>query len=278
MVIAAFLRLIAAVAALIFHAIRRRPLKRWGLIALASLILIIVFSGISEALYGGERPDQTRSSKPTIETESTRQETTAAPAEKTTEETTTARTKATPSKSSQQSESEEVTESKLKPKADSVPTPKPAQGSEPKESTSPTLRGSDLDCSDFPTQEEAQAALEQDTSDPNNLDVDGDGMACESSSSGGASKQAAVPVPGVDKNPAVPVPGIDQNSTPTGGSSSPLADGSCPSNASLKGNYSSSGELIYHQPGGAYYDITKAEACFATTSDAANAGYRASKR
>jgi hypothetical protein len=36
----------------------------------------------------------------------------------------------------------------------------------------------DLDCEDFLTQEEAQAALEADPADPNNLDPNGDGIAC----------------------------------------------------------------------------------------------------
>lgn len=35
-------------------------------------------------------------------------------------------------------------------------------------------------CSDFDTQEEAQAVLEEDYSDPNYLDGDDDGVACES--------------------------------------------------------------------------------------------------
>ena len=34
-------------------------------------------------------------------------------------------------------------------------------------------------CSDFSYQEEAQAVYDQDTSDPNRLDGDGDGVACE---------------------------------------------------------------------------------------------------
>jgi hypothetical protein len=37
----------------------------------------------------------------------------------------------------------------------------------------------DLDCSDFSSQEDAQAELDRDTSDPNNLDSDNDGQACE---------------------------------------------------------------------------------------------------
>ena len=38
----------------------------------------------------------------------------------------------------------------------------------------------DLDCPDFATQEEAQTVYDQDPSDPNGLDEDGDGVACES--------------------------------------------------------------------------------------------------
>lgn len=37
----------------------------------------------------------------------------------------------------------------------------------------------DLDCGDFSSWEEAQEALEDDYSDPNGLDGDGDGVACE---------------------------------------------------------------------------------------------------
>ena len=37
----------------------------------------------------------------------------------------------------------------------------------------------DVDCSDFSTQAEAQAVYNQDPSDPNRLDTDNDGVACE---------------------------------------------------------------------------------------------------
>ena len=50
---------------------------------------------------------------------------------------------------------------------------------------------------------------------------------------------------------------------------------SCPSWAPIKGNESSG---IYHVPGGAFYNRTNPEICFATTSAAQKAGYRASKR
>ena len=55
-------------------------------------------------------------------------------------------------------------------------------------------------------------------------------------------------------------------------------DGSytCPSTHSVKGNIGS--EKIYHVSGGAYYSRTIPEECFASTTDAAAAGYRASTR
>jgi hypothetical protein len=40
-------------------------------------------------------------------------------------------------------------------------------------------QGGDLDCNDFQFQEDAQAELERDRSDPHNLDNDNDGIACE---------------------------------------------------------------------------------------------------
>ncbi len=41
------------------------------------------------------------------------------------------------------------------------------------------LAQADLDCADFATQAQAQAELEADPSDPNGLDADDDGIACE---------------------------------------------------------------------------------------------------
>ena len=42
-----------------------------------------------------------------------------------------------------------------------------------------SAHGAGLDCGDFSTQEDAQAVLDADPSDPNYLDGDGDGIACE---------------------------------------------------------------------------------------------------
>jgi Excalibur calcium-binding domain len=59
------------------------------------------------------------------------------------------------------------------------------------EGSQDTLTGADLDCADFATQAEAQAEFDADTSDPNRLDADNDGIACEElDGASGASPQA----------------------------------------------------------------------------------------
>ena len=63
------------------------------------------------------------------------------------------------------------------------------------EAVPPALaQGGDLDCADFASQEEAQAELEADPSDPNGLDADSDGIACEELSSGGGDDQYSGPI------------------------------------------------------------------------------------
>lgn len=71
-----------------------------------------------------------------------------------------------------------------------------------------------------------------------------------------------------------PTPTPAPSSPPASGRAAPV-NGTCPSGYPVKGNRSS---MIYHVPGGAYYDRTSPEECFATTSDAEAAGYRASQR
>ena len=61
---------------------------------------------------------------------------------------------------------------------------------------------------------------------------------------------------------------------PPAGSVAPVA-GSCPESHPIKGNHSSSGDFIYHVPGGRNYARTNPEVCFATEGDAVAAGYRA---
>lgn len=61
----------------------------------------------------------------------------------------------------------------------------------------PASAQNDLNCSDFDTQAEAQAVLDDDPSDPNGLDRDDDGIACESLPGGGSEGMPA-PEPGAD--------------------------------------------------------------------------------
>ena len=51
-------------------------------------------------------------------------------------------------------------------------------------------------------------------------------------------------------------------------------DGACPSGYPIKGNANS---LIYHVPGGRFYDRTVPERCYASAADAEADGYRAAK-
>lgn len=57
-VVLAFLALVVALLAVLVRALRRRPTRTWGLIAGASLVIALAFSGISEALYGGGNQEQ----------------------------------------------------------------------------------------------------------------------------------------------------------------------------------------------------------------------------
>jgi micrococcal nuclease len=63
-VILAGFALIVAVFALVVRFLRRRPLRRWGLVALTSLVLLLVFMRISSALYFSGQPEQAGSLKP----------------------------------------------------------------------------------------------------------------------------------------------------------------------------------------------------------------------
>ena len=54
-----------------------------------------------------------------------------------------------------------------------------------------TAQQQDLDCADFATQAEAQAEFDAEPSDPNGLDADDDGIACEELSSAAGTDDAA---------------------------------------------------------------------------------------
>ena len=59
-----------------------------------------------------------------------------------------------------------------------------------------------------------------------------------------------------------------------GGAVPPISEDDCPRSAPIKGNQSG----LYHVPGGAYYEVTNPEECFATPAAAEAAGYEASSR
>ncbi|MEW1914231.1 excalibur calcium-binding domain-containing protein [Kitasatospora sp. NPDC085895] len=79
----------------------------------------------------------------------------------------------------------------------------------------------DFDCSNFSTQEQAQAVFDADPFDPSNLDADNDGIACEAlphavtadpaaGSSSAASAPASVPAAALQ----VPVGGVSAGTGP----------------------------------------------------------------
>ncbi len=69
----------------------------------------------------------------------------------------------------------------------------------------------DLDCADFATQQAAQAVYNQDRSDPNGLDRDDDGIACETLPNGAPEDQTDVgggnAGSGTPTNPTLPATG-----------------------------------------------------------------------
>ncbi|MGY1741169.1 MULTISPECIES: excalibur calcium-binding domain-containing protein [unclassified Blastococcus] len=93
-----------------------------------------------------------------------------------------------------------------------------------------TAGAADLNCSDFATQQQAQAVLTADPSDPNNLDSDHDGIACESLASGGPAEDGTVTGAGasttqVTTRPAGGVAAGDGSSSSEDGSVLPYALG-----------------------------------------------------
>jgi LPXTG-motif cell wall-anchored protein len=63
----------------------------------------------------------------------------------------------------------------------------------PTTTTAAAQGGQSVNCPDFPNQEAAQAELNRDPSDPNGLDDDNDGIACESLPSSGAAPASTLP-------------------------------------------------------------------------------------
>ncbi len=73
--------------------------------------------------------------------------------------------------------------------------------------TPAVLAQQDLDCANFPTQRDAQLVLEADLTDPNDLDRDDDGIACEDRFGGGS---RITPL-----NPTPTTPNVPSASSPT---------------------------------------------------------------
>jgi len=66
-----------------------------------------------------------------------------------------------------------------------------------------------------------------------------------------------------------------QRATEAGVATVAPIDGICPASHPIKGNHSSSGDFIYHLPGGRFYERTRPEVCFASEQEAQTAGFRA---
>ncbi len=103
--------------------------------------------------------------------------------------------------------------------------------------TTPALAQVDqYDCASFGSQESAQAELERDLSDPNNLDPDIDGIACEDYDYGGGGTTSAVQDQDGDNAAQIQYQGIDllrpgdllKAGGPTNGPVPLMPDGSCP--------------------------------------------------
>lgn len=87
------------------------------------------------------------------------------------------------------------------------------------------------DCASFGSQESAQAELDRDPSDPNNLDPDGNGQACDDYPYGTSGTNSASPT-GSPPSSASPRPRESENLFDSGGPAegpAPLMpDGGCP--------------------------------------------------
>ena len=97
------------------------------------------------------------------------------------------------------------------------------------------------DCASFGSQEAAQAELERDPSDPNNLDPDGNGVACDDQSTSTASSVSPSSAP-PSRPSAPPTPRPQRTPTllnaggPTNGPVPVMADGDCPVEFPIKRN------------------------------------------
>ncbi|HEU5327946.1 MAG TPA: hypothetical protein VFU78_07620 [Thermomicrobiales bacterium] len=109
------------------------------------------------------------------------------------------------------------------------------------------------------------------------------GLSAPSADVNAAPAEVPPPPPPVMASPAPPAPASADVPTPARQPaenlppSLPGEGGHCPYTHPIKGNKSSSGELIYHLPGTRFYERTNPEVCFATEEAARAAGFRAAK-
>ena len=83
----------------------------------------------------------------------------------------------------------------------------------------PNDASGDLDCADFASQEEAQAEFDEDPDDPNRLDEDDDGIACENLSNGSADGND-------DEDDGSDSPGTEEDQDEDAGDGSPSSQSS----------------------------------------------------
>jgi hypothetical protein len=114
--------------------------------------------------------------------------------------------------------------------------------------TTPAFAQTDqYDCESFGSQQSAQAELERDLSDPNDLDPDADGIACEEYDygRGGSPTATASPTPPQDKYLTAASEQYQKDlgsddlfdaGGPAGGPVPPMPDGSCPPEFPTKQN------------------------------------------
>jgi len=396
MVVVALFVLVIAILALIYKALRRRSLKRWGLIALTSLILIIVFSGITYALFPTSQREQASTPLKSVEEESKQETPTVEDEEEvsgedaeqlTTEEAAeeeedddAASTPAASDADEEGSDSDGYDATvrvkrvvdgdtiRISPAIDGidevrligVDTPETKEpgcdvqpyGTEASEFTTRELQGEEVDLEFDEDREDRydrllayvykdedmfnETLLEEGYAqvyivDPNDKyedrfeEAQAEAQAAQrgiwrlplaelalltdrgNAIGGDGCQPKGTPPPPPKAPPTPPRPDADRDGVPDeadtpsaparssrqGTLPSPSAGsaaqgkqgaaptptgGSCPPDSPVKGNHSSSGELIYHVPGGQFYNATNPEECFANAAEAQAAGYRASKR
>ena len=127
-VVVAGLVLLVAGFVLLVQLIRRRPLKTWGIVAASALVLVVAFTGISEALYGGGGTEQAVTGEQAREPGAS-PETTAETMEAT--EARPPETTASPKETQQAAAEPEAEESEEEPPPEPEPEPEPEPAPEP---------------------------------------------------------------------------------------------------------------------------------------------------